>query len=234
MTTMTKTKNNIQPVKREVFFSGLHVREAQEGEQPSRVIEGYALLFGVRSQILCDWGDFYYEELLPGCVTRELLDQSDIIMNLYHNNQRILARSVMGKGSLSYEIDDKGVKFSFEAADTSDGNEALSLVSRGDLQGCSFCYTTIEDTSKGCVEYERTEEKDKWGDPIYLRKVKQITGIYDFAIVAHPAYPETSVSKRDLESAGMIEKPQGDPKQNPEQYREQVAEMRRVASHRLS
>ena len=93
------------PIRREIAFAGpLRVREAEDG-QKSRTIEGYALLFGVRSRMLCDWYDAYYEQLEPGCVTREILDACDIKMTMFHNREKILARSKMGVGTLAYEVE---------------------------------------------------------------------------------------------------------------------------------
>ena len=73
-------------------MADLHIREAASGEE-SRIIEGYALKFGVRSRLLCDWWDYYYEQLEPGCVTREMLDRQDIKLTMFHDRQLILARS---------------------------------------------------------------------------------------------------------------------------------------------
>lgn len=174
----------------------LRIREAGEGKE-SRTIEGYALKFGVRSQLLSDWYDSYYEVLEPGCLTRETLDGCDIKLTMFHNRQLILARSNKGVGTLSYEVDETGVKFWAEMPRTADGDKALELVGRGDLAGCSFCYSTCEDTSEGCVEYERTEERGKRGDPVLLRKVKKITDVYDFTLAADPAFEQTEVTRRE-------------------------------------
>lgn len=203
---MNKEKNKQTTLlRREIYCdAGLRVREADpaggSAGEPSRTVEGYAVLFGVRSVVLADWGVAFFEQMEAGSITREFLDTQDIVMNMYHNNQRILARSSKGKGSLRYEVDAKGVRFEFEAPATSAGDELLELVRRGDLQGCSFCYATHEDPEKGLVSYERAGEKDARGREILLRRVKQVTGVYDFAVVVHPAYPATEVQARDLEA----------------------------------
>lgn len=92
------------------FAVKLQVREAADGGE-SRTIEGYALMFGVRSRLLCDWWDPYYEVLEPGCITRETLDACDIMLTMFHDRQLILARSNKGVGTLHYEVDKIGVKF---------------------------------------------------------------------------------------------------------------------------
>ena len=189
------------------FDVKLQVREAADGGE-SRIIEGYALKFGVRSRLLCDWWDNYYEVLEPGCITRETLDACDIMLTMFHDRQLILGRSKMGVGTLHYDIDEIGVKFWCEMPNTVDGDKALELVARGDISGCSFIYSTDEADSENAVSYERLDEKDSNGDDILLRHVKRIDNVYDFTLTPKPAYEQTTVSKREFEDAGVtFEKP---------------------------
>lgn len=181
----------------------LRLREAGEGAEESRVIEGYCMLFGVRSKLLCDWWDPYYEVLEPGCITRETLDKQDIKLTMYHDSHIILARSKSGTGTLNYEVDATGVKFWAEMPKTPDGDTALELVKRGDIDGCSFIYSTDEEDSENCVSYEKITEKNDEGEEIevLIRHVKRIDRVYDFTITPNPAYLETSVSRREFEEA---------------------------------
>lgn len=211
--------------------SGLRIREATDGAE-SRTIEGYALKFGVRSRLLCDWWNNYYEVLEPGCVTREMLDKQDIKLTMFHDRQLVLARSNKGNGTLSYEVDKVGVKFWAEMPHTVDGDKALELVSRGDIAGCSFIYSTDEGDSENAVSYERLDEKGDDGEDILLRHVKRIDNVYDFTITTDPAYEQTDVSKREVESAGIKFEQQPKPKQIDEsKKRERINEVReRIAS----
>lgn len=213
------------------IVSGLHVREATDGAE-SRTIEGYALKFGVRSRLLCDWWNDYYEVLEPGCVTREMLDEQDIKLTMFHDRQLVLARSNKGKGTLSYEVDNVGVKFWAEMPHTVDGDKALELVSRGDIAGCSFIYSTDEDDSENAVSYERLNEKGEDGEDILLRHVKRIDNVYDFTITTDPAYEQTDVSKREVEAAGIkFEQPQKPKPIDETKKRERINEVReRIAS----
>lgn len=180
-----------------VIVDSLKVREATDGSK-SRTIEGYALKFGVRSALLNDWWNNYCEILEPGCITRETLDNSDIKLTMFHDRQLILARSNHGKGTLSYEVDEIGVKFTSEMPHTADGDKALELVARGDISGCSFCYSTDEEDSENAVSYERIKEGE---NEILLRHVKRIDHVYDFTLAADPAYEQTEVSKREVNDA---------------------------------
>ena len=213
------------------IVSGLRIREATDGAE-SRTIEGYALKFGVRSRLLCDWWNNYYEVLEPGCVTREMLDKQDIKLTMFHDRQLVLARSNKGNGTLSYEVDKVGVKFWAEMPHTVDGDKALELVSRGDIAGCSFIYSTDEGDSENAVSYERLDEKGDDGEDILLRHVKRIDNVFDFTITTDPAYEQTDVSKREVEAAGIKFEQQPKPKQIDEsKKRERINAVReRIAS----
>lgn len=213
------------------IVSGLRIREAADGAE-SRTIEGYALKFGVRSRLLCDWWNNYYEVLEPGCVTREMLDKQDIKLTMFHDRQLVLARSNKGNGTLNYEVDKVGVKFWAEMPHTVDGDKALELVSRGDIAGCSFIYSTDEGDSENAVSYERLDEKGDDGEDILLRHVKRIDNVYDFTITTDPAYEQTDVSKREVEAAGIKFEQQPKPKQIDEsKKRERINAVReRIAS----
>ena len=172
----------------------LFVRESAPGEAPSRKICGYAIMFNVPSVILDR--DEHYEEreiIKPCAVTKELLDSSDIIMTMYHNREIVLARSNKGKGTLSYRIDSKGVFFEFDAPNSPNGDEALELVRRGDITGCSFIFGSYYYND----EYVRREEKKVNGVTQVTCYVLKMTGIYDFTITTKPAYPDTSVEARE-------------------------------------
>jgi HK97 family phage prohead protease len=224
-------KNKSDIIKRQMFTpANLHVREAAEGEAPSRTVEGYAILFNVPSAPL--WADEDSEArevIAPGAVTKELLDGCDIKMTMFHNRQLLLARSNKGEGTLTYVVDDKGVQFSFDAPNTADGDKVLELVRRGDLGGCSFAFTTRY-YDDACVE---RSTKVVNGTTMITYTVKAVTGVYDFTITDNPAYPETSVEAREFVD-GLKEPEQ--PKQEPKDYtkmREQLREMRCAANSKI-
>jgi len=201
----------------------LHIREAGEGEAPSRAIEGYAIVFNQPSVVMYEDEECEIREVIaPEAVTRELLDGCDIKLTMFHDRQLILGRSRNGEGTLSYEVDDKGVKFQCEMPNTADGDKALELVKRGDLSGCSFAFSTrYYDNS--CVTHE-CKKKDNRTVETYT--VRVMTGIYDFTIAADPTYEQTSVEAREFgKSLKTVEAPE--PEEN--NYREQVAAMRRTA-----
>ena len=172
------------------------VRSA-EGDRPE-VIEGYAVVFGSRSNLMYDFlaGEMLYETIERGAVTQADLDQWDVKATLDHDPSQLLARSNNGKGSLKLTVDDKGVKYSFKVPGTIDGQRAAERIRRGELYGSSFEFTIDERT--GC-----TYSRDKEGN--LCRSVKKIARMYDVSIVQNPAYQASSVSRRSMEEAGAIE-----------------------------
>ena len=179
---------------------GLQVREPQEGQAESRTIEGTPIVFGVRSVNLTPGNDAreVYEVLEPGCITNELLMRSDVILNLNHSNMvpDVLGRCRNGKGTLSLELRENKVGCRCDLPRTNNANDALELMRRGDITGMSFAFEDDwQDTENG-VSYERTNEMHN-GKEVWLRHVKRITGLYDVAIVTHPAYEQTSVGTRE-------------------------------------
>ena len=181
---------------------GLQLREPQEGQEESRQIEGRPIVFGVRSVNLTPWSSTrkVYEILEPGCISRELLQKSDVILNLNHSN---MVPDVLGryrntdKDTLSLELRGDGIDCRCELPHTNNADDALELIKRGDINGMSFAFDDdYEDTENG-VSYERTNDTED-GKEIWLRHVKRIKGLYDVAIVTHPAYEQTSVGMREV------------------------------------
>lgn len=180
----------------------------------SRTIEGYAVVFNQRSVFLPDWnkGRMVEEVMMPGCITEELIAKSDVVANIDHDNSRMVARSVNGEGSLHLSLDEHGLKFSYEAPLTNDGETVLQGVRRGDFRGCSFAFTCDEDTG---VHYEKNEKDPR----ALIRYVDEVNGLYDVSVVIHPAYPQTNVDSRSavLDGAllrGMIEEEQEQEQEN--------------------
>ena len=181
---------------------GLNVREPQEGQDESRVVMGKPIIFGVRSVNLTPWSSTrsVYEILEPGCISNELLQRSDVILNINHSNKvtDVLGRCNNGKGTLDLALRENYIEAECDLPKTNAANDTLELIKRGDISGMSFAFEDDwEDTENG-VSYERTDEVED-GKEVWLRHVKRITGLYDVSIVTHPAYEQTSVGMREID-----------------------------------
>ena len=148
------------------------------------IVEGYAMLFDVQS------------DGLPFCETIErgaldgIVERSDVFALLNHSLERgVLARSNRGRGSLSLEVDERGLKYRFTLPDTAIGRELAENLRRGEIDSSSFCFTVDED---------KWEKRD---DGIWSRRIIRIAELFDVSPVYRAAYSATSVSLRGRERA---------------------------------
>lgn len=148
----------------------------------SRTVEGYAMTFEHWSENLG-----FFEMIARGAITQELVDNCDVFARFDHDQNKILARSNKGKGSLKLEVDEIGLRYSFEAPNTELGNELLEYISRGDLNKSSFAFYMSNE--------EGAEKWEKRDGNIY-RTIYKIAKIVDVAPVWQPAYNSTSCGKR--------------------------------------
>ena len=185
---------------------GLQLREPQEGQTESREIEGRPIVFGVRSVNLTPWSSTrkVYEVLEPGCISRELLQKSDVVLNLNHNSDVVNVlgryRNNPDKDTLSLELRGDGIDCRCDLPKTNNANDTLELIRRGDINGMSFAFEDDWEDSENGVSFEKTNDVED-GKEVWLRHVKRITGLYDVSIVTHPAYDQTTVGTREASDA---------------------------------
>lgn len=163
---------------------------ANEDSTESRKVEGYAIVFNSESE---DLG--FYETIEKDAIDDDVIAKSDVFALMNHDDNRgILARSRRGKGSLKLTIDDRGLKYSFDAPKTALGNELLEMLRRGDITSSSFAFTVATDGEA----WEKRDGK-------YYRTIKKIDRLYDVSPVYCPAYSETSVACRSFNDILKIE-----------------------------
>lgn len=162
-----------------------------EFEHSDRLVSGYALLFETPSD-----GLGWVEVIKRGAITEETIKNSDVFAKFNHSDDKILARSKYGEGSLILEVDERGLKYTFEAPKTALGDELLEYLRRGDLNQSSFAFGVPE------------QEFDKWEkrDGVIHRDIYRIDRLYDVSPVFEPAYSATTVySVRGQEMMNNIE-----------------------------
>ena len=164
----------------------------RSSDDDSRRVEGYALLFNSQSR---DLGGVF-ETIAPGALDGVLAD-SDLMCWLNHDHSRgALARcrgenmpQAAAGNSLELAIDEKGLRYAFDAPNTALGNELLEGLKRGDINQSSFAFTVDQD------HWERNE------DGTVNRTILKFARRYDVSPVYDPAYYGTDVKldKRGLE-----------------------------------
>lgn len=165
------------------LIGDLHIESREEGTV-SRTIVGYAAKFESWSAPIMGW---FREKIARGAF--DGCDLSDVIMCFNHNTDSILARTT--SGTLRLEVDDVGLRFAFEAPNTTLGSDMLELVRRGDVSKCSFRFGVAQD------DWQYADEKN--GLPMDERTILRFSRVVDVSLVVFPAYPETEASVRHLE-----------------------------------
>lgn len=170
----------------------------------SRHVEGYAIVFDSRSE---DLG--FYEYIDRGAVSQELVDNCDIFALLNHDEEKVLARANHGAGSLTLTVDDRGLKYEFDAADTQLGNDLLEYLKRGEITTSSFAFYVDP----------RDPEAETWErkDGVNYRTIHKIALIADVSPVWKAAYSATSVSQRSIDKCKELEEREMKEKEEAEQ-----------------
>ncbi len=157
----------------------------------SRTVEGYAVVFNSQSE---DMG--FYETINPSAITEEVLKRSDVFCLFNHDLDKVLARSKYGTGSLQLQLDEQGLKYTFQAPNTDLGDELLEYLRRGDIDSSSFAFTVSTD--------EGSEVWTTGTDGRQYREILKIDELHDVSPVWNPAYSSTSVSQRTLDKLNQL------------------------------
>lgn len=154
---------------------------SDDADSPTK-ITGYAAVFDKLSVPM-----FGFREKIKRGAFKDSIKTDDIRALVDHDPSRILGRNTAG--TLKLKEDRQGLAVEIDIPDTTTGRDTAESIRRGDLDGMSFGFYTIDD---------RWETKD--GEEIRtLLKAE----LFDVSVVAFPAYPDTSagVRKEDLEPA---------------------------------
>lgn len=178
-----------------------------EGEEnEGRTVEGYAAVFNTPTRV--GW----FEEVIEAGAFDNAIKVSDCRALFNHDSNHLLARQK--SGTLTLELDAKGLKYRFESPNTQTGNDILEMMGRGDLAESSFAFTVKSEAWE--------EEKDDDGNWNYRRVIKEVEYLYDVSPVTYPAYADTTVAKRSFENWKQ------DREEKPEQVSYPVEVMRAV------
>ena len=165
----------------EKIYRNIEIRAAED----SRLIEGVAVVFDSWSR---DLGGFQ-EIIRSSAITQELVDNSDVIANINHDDSLMVARWNRGNGTLNLELREDGLHFSYEAPETERGNQLLWDIRHKNITECSFAFSLPNNST--CQRWYRDEAGD------LKREIVEIGGLYDVSCVNLAAYPATSVANRE-------------------------------------
>lgn len=140
---------------------------------------GYAAVFNKPSH---DLGGFR-EVILPGAFKRTLATSEQVRALYNHNADQVLGR--VGAGTLRLSEDDTGLRFELDLPPTSYAKDLAALVERGDVSGCSFAFRV----RAGGETWEQHDGQDV--------RILSALDLDEITITANPAYPDTTVAKRN-------------------------------------
>ena len=183
----TQTQTNTPELR--FFDSKVELRAADDGTT-GRTITGYAFLWDTMSSRIGGW---FREKIHRDALNGVDIDKMDVTALFNHDNNLILART--SSGTLTLEADDKGLRYEFEAPDTTAGNDLLENVRLGNVKNSSFSFTI----APGGDVWEEDEEL---GD---VRTIMKFKRIYDVSPVTVPAYPDTTVAARSYEEQKKVD-----------------------------
>ena len=170
-----------------VEIRSLGVSEAEvRAEGENRTISGYGVVFNSESRDL----NGFTEVILPEAI-EDVLPRSDVFALLNHQFEKgVLARCAYGNGSMTLQVDNRGVKYSFKAPKFNLGDEVLEGVERGDIRSSSFAFTIAPGG-------ERWDQKE---DGTWLRTISKFDRIFDMSPCYTGAYADTTVARRSLDA----------------------------------
>lgn len=170
------------------MITGISVKETRDasGADAMPTIEGYAAVYNQPAMI----NGSFAEQLSAGVFAQSLAAPDALVIACFnHDDEAVpLARYKAGAGTLTLTEDSTGLKFSFQPANTTLGRDVLESVRRGDTDGASIGFYTMDDDWSGTY------------NGLMLRTVNR--GILsDICLTPMPAYDQTSVNVRSRRSA---------------------------------
>lgn len=145
-------------------------------------LAGYAAVFDAPSR---DLGGFV-EVIRAGAFRRTLRDAEHVRALYDHDSKQVLGR--VGAKTLRVEEDARGLRFELDLPQTTYAKDVATLVERGDVAGASFAFRV----APGGERWQQSAQG-------VLRELLDVD-LGEITITANPAYPDTSVAKRSLQS----------------------------------
>lgn len=170
---------------RNVSINNFEIRKAEEGQDESFIVEGYATTWD-EYVLFEDEGVQYKEQILPEAFKDA--DMTDVIFVKDHEGT-VFARTK--NGTLQLSVDDHGLKVRADMSKTTSARQAFEEIASGMYDQMSFAFTVNAD------EYDKKTHK---------RTIKGLKKLYDTSFVGFPANPGTDigVATRDYFN-GVIE-----------------------------
>ena len=179
-----KNKKELENRTERRFFNlPVQIEERGDGPSGSRKIVGHAAVFN-------KWSDpiLWFREKIDPAAFDNVLNQ-DTVALFNHDKNLVLARN---NATLKLSTDAIGLKYEFEAPNTSVGDDLLENIRLGNIKNSSFAFTV--------KRAEWAKNTDKEGDVQEDRTILEVENLIDVSPVTFPAYPDATVANREYQS----------------------------------
>ena len=189
---MMKNKRNDYFLQRG-FTAQFRAAGADE-ENTGHIVEGLAAVYEQETRIADVFGEFV-EVIRAGAFDETDFDDVRLLVN-HDFNGIALARSRRNNKSdkpntMQLFVDENGVniKADLDTENNEQSRALYSAISRGDMDGMSFCFYVSEDNQKW------TER-----DGVTFREILKVDKVIEVSAVNFPAYGGTNINSRSLDS----------------------------------
>lgn len=161
----------MEKTKKETRFSELRALQEESDEM---VIEGYAAVFETETDL--GW----CKEIISRDAFNEC-NMSDCVLKYNHNDNCLILARTRNK-SLELLVDNKGLKIRAKLIDTTQNRDIYKMIKAGLLDKMSFAFSV---------------RKQEWDYENDVRRITDISQLFDVSVVDVPAYEDTEIYARD-------------------------------------
>ena len=197
------TRDSVQALVRElgprtmaVPLTELEWRESKSGDG-SRVLTGYASVFGVRTT-LYNGRDYQMDEIIaPSAFDAVLAGSPDVHLNIGHDNNKSMARTTAPgpMSKLQLTADAHGLRvYARLNPENRAVQELTPMMNDGVMDQMSFAFQPGVETS--------VTETDAAGRQTDVFTIESVSDLYNTCVCARGAYPTTAAALRTLALSG--------------------------------
>lgn len=164
--------------KKELTMKEIRISElrALDNNEEQMVIEGYAAVFETQTDL--GWcKEIISRDAFNNC------NMSDCVLKYNHNDNCLILARTRNK-SLELTVDSKGLKIRAILIDTTQNRDIYKMIKAGLLDKMSFAFSV---------------KKQEWDYENDVRRITEISQLFDVSVVDIPAYDTTEIYARSKE-----------------------------------
>lgn len=179
---------------KEMRISELRALDITE-ENKDMIVEGYAAVFETETNL--GWcKEVISRDAFNNC------NMNDCVLKYNHNDNCLILARTRNK-SLELTVDNKGLKIKANLIDTTQNRDIYKMIKAGLLDKMSFAFSV---------------RKQEWDYENDVRRITEISQLFDVSVVDVPAYETTEIYARSKE----------DYEKEKEQYRQEKLEKEKL------